>query len=179
MKPNRGVKTRQKSILTLFIPPVFLIVLFMLNPGRALSYESQAAPAPSAGSPSQLELNRQMTIAEAQHEIARIQINKGQYDRVVPEMKKIFELNLPEKFEQAVAESASMIAGMLVEKQQFAIAHDLLDEALKRMKVNENKAALFMIQGYAFKSEGKLEKALESLEKAVELERRRIRPNRQ
>ena len=179
MKLNRGVKTLRKSILTLFIPPVFLVVSFVLNPALAVSYGSQAASAPSAGPPSQQELKQMTSIAWTQHEIIRVLISQGQYGRVVSEMKKILELNLPEKFEGAVAESASLIAGMLIEKQQFAVAHEVIAETLKKMKANENKAALFMIQGYAYKSEGKLEKALESLERAVELERRRIRPSRQ
>jgi tetratricopeptide (TPR) repeat protein len=177
MKFNREAKTRKKRILRLFIPPIFLVVLFMFNPALALSYEGQAASAPSAGTPSQQELDRMTLIAETQHEIVKLLIARGQYGRVVTEVKKILELKLPEQFEEAVAKSASQIAGMLIEKQQFAVAHEVLDEALKRMKLNENKANLFMIQGYTFKSEGKLEKALESLEKAVEL--RRVRPNRQ
>jgi tetratricopeptide (TPR) repeat protein len=121
------------------------------------------------------EVKQMLSIAESQHEIVILLIKQGQYQRVVPEMKKIFELNLPEKYEEAVAQSASLIAGMLVERQQFAVAHEVVNEALKRARLNENKAALFKVEGYVYKSEGNLEKALESLEKAVQLERARIR----
>ena len=51
-----------------------------------------------------------------------------------------------------MAQSASLISEMLVEKSQFAIAHELIDESLKKMRLNENKAALWKIQAYVFKS---------------------------
>ena len=133
-------------------------------------FEQQASSVPPGD-----ELKQMLSIAESQHEIVTLLIKQGQYQRVAPEMKKIFELNLPEKYEEAVAQSASLVAGMLVERQQFAIAHEVVNEALKRARLNENRAALFKVEGYVYKSEGNLEKALESLEKAVQLERARIR----
>jgi len=144
----------------------------------ALSFEMPAAFEPQASSAVPLgdyDLKQMLSIAESQHEIVTLLIKQGQYQRVAPEMKKIFELNLPEKYDEAVAQSASLVAGMLVERQQFGIAHEVVNEALKRARLNESKAALFKVEGYVYKSEGNLEKALESLEKAIQLERARIR----
>ena len=145
---------------------------FLSGSGMPASFYQQA----SAGPPGDQEVKQMLSIAESQHEIIKLVIKQGQYQRVLPEMKKILELNLPEKYEEAVAQSASLVAGMLVERQQFGIAHEVLNEALKRARRNENKAALLKLEGYVYKSEGNLEKAVESLEKAVQLERVRVRP---
>jgi tetratricopeptide (TPR) repeat protein len=121
------------------------------------------------------DIKQMLSIAEAQHEIVKLLIAQGRLDRILPEMRKIFELRLPEKYDSLVAQSASLIANLLAESKQFALAHDLLDEAQKRMRLNENKASLMKIQAYIYKSEGNLEKALQSLEKAIELEKQRNR----
>ncbi len=117
-----------------------------------------------------------LSIAESQYEIVKLVIKQGNYERVLPEMRKIYELNLPVRYEQAVAESTSLVAHLLVESKQFGLAHDVLKEALPRMKDGRNEASLLKIQAYVFKSEGKLQEALETLERAVTIERRLIRP---
>ena len=99
-----------------------------------------------------------LSIAESQYEIVKLTIKQGNYDRVLPEMRKIYELNLPQQYEQAVAESASLVAHLLVENKQFGLAHDVLNEALQRMKDDRNKASLLKIQAFVYKSEGKLRK---------------------
>lgn len=117
-----------------------------------------------------------LSIAESQYEIVKLTIKQGNYDRVLPEMRKIYELNLPQQYEQAVAESASLVAHLLVENKQFGLAHDVLNEALQRMKDDRNKASLLKIQAFVYKSEGKLQEALQTLEQAIAIERRLIRP---
>jgi hypothetical protein len=52
----------------------------------------------------------------------------------------------------------------------------LLDEALSRMRQPENAASLLKIKAYIYRSEGKLGKAIETLERAVELERQQTQP---
>ena len=131
---------------------------------------------PPAGQQGQDSVEVLLSIAESQYEIVKLLIKRGNYDRVLPEMKKIYELNLPVRYEQAVAESASLVAHLLVENRQFALAHNVLKEALPRMKDGRNEASLLKIQAYVFKSEGRLQEALETLERAVAVEKRLIRP---
>jgi tetratricopeptide (TPR) repeat protein len=155
-----------------------LCALVLWSPATGMLH---ARPVPQAGvasapEPSDADLRQMLSIAEAQHEIAKLVIVQGRLDRVLPEMRKIYELKLPDKYESLVAQSAGGIAGLLLESKQFALAHDVLDEAQKRMRLNENKASLLKIQAFVYKSEGNLEKALQSLEKAVELEKQRNRP---
>jgi tetratricopeptide (TPR) repeat protein len=158
------------------------IALIFLAPSSGAFFSSTsnllalAAPQLVQLEPSPDELSRMLSIAEAQHEIVKLRISQGRFDLVLPEIKKIFELKLPDKYESNVAQSACLLANDLVENKQFSLAHDVLDQALHRMKLNENKASVLKIQAYVFKSEGNLDKALQCLERAVELEKQRSRP---
>jgi tetratricopeptide (TPR) repeat protein len=134
------------------------------------------AAAQTAGQAGRESVDALLSIAESQYEIVKLTIKQGLYDRVLPEMRKIYELNLPQQYEQAVAESASLVAHLLVENKQFGLAHDVLNEALTRMKDDRNRASLLKIQAYVYKSEGKLQEALQTLEQAIAIERRLIRP---
>jgi tetratricopeptide (TPR) repeat protein len=135
-----------------------------------------SAPAQNPARGGQESIDALLSIAESQYEIVRLTIKQGMYDRVLPEMRKIYELNLPPQYEQAVAESASLVAHMLVENKQFGLAHDVLNEALPHMKDDRDKASLLKIQAYVYKSEGKLQEAMQTLEQAIAIERRLIHP---
>ena len=119
----------------------------------------------------QLTYDQMLSIAETQFEIAKLLIKEGRYDRVLPEMRKILDLNFQGENEQLVAKSSSWIAKALVENKQMTLAHILLDETLDRMKQKQNIAALLKIKAFVYKSDGKYQKAIETYERAVEIER--------
>ncbi len=176
--PQRKTRDGQLMSHKMFIPLGALVALLFVYPWfSSPGFAMQAVMAGRPGTPeiSDGDLRQMLSIAETQHEIVKVLIEQGRFDRVLPEMRKIFDLKLPDKYESNVAQSASLIANALVESRQFALAHAVLDEAQKRMRQNENKASLLKIQAYVYKSEGNLDKALEALEKAVELERQRNR----
>jgi tetratricopeptide (TPR) repeat protein len=147
----------------------FLLLLFT-------AFSPLPAAAQTAGQGGRESVDALLSIAESQYEIVKLTIKQGLYDRVLPEMRKIYELNLPPQYEQAVAESASLVAHLLVENKQFGLAHDVLNEALPRVKDDRNRVSLLKIQAYVYKSEGKLQEALQTLEQAIAIERRLIRP---
>jgi tetratricopeptide (TPR) repeat protein len=124
----------------------------------------------------QLSADQMLSIAEKQHEIARLLIKEGRFDRVLPEMRKILDLNLQGEYEQAVAKSAGFIAYLLTENRQYSLGHELLDETVARMRQTQNVASLLKIKAYIYKTEGKLGKAIETLERAVEIERQQAQP---
>ena len=147
----------------------FVLLLFT-------AFSPLPAAAQTAGQGGRESVDALLSIAESQYEIVKLTIKQGLYDRVLPEMRKIYELNLPPQYEQAVAESASLVAHLLVENKQFGLAHDVLNEALPRVKDDRNRVSLLKIQAYVYKSEGKLQEALQTLEQAIAIERRLIRP---
>jgi tetratricopeptide (TPR) repeat protein len=148
------------------------VSLFIVSGDFTNALAQQMAP---IGERSQ-DVKQALSIAETEHEIIRLLIKQGQFERVLPEMNKIFQLDLPIKYEVYVAQSASLIAEMLVEKNQFLIAHQVLNQAIKNMKKLENQAALYKIQAFVFKSEGNNESALECLQRAIELEKQASKP---
>ena len=119
----------------------------------------------------QLSTDQMLSIAEKQHEIAKLLIKEGRFDRVVPEMRKIFDLNLQGEYEQLVAKSSSFIAYLLAENRQYALGHELLDETLARTRQCENSASLLKIKAYLYKAEGKTAKAIDTLERSVDIEK--------
>lgn len=119
----------------------------------------------------QLSIDQKISIAEKQHEIAKLLIKDGQFERVLPEIRKILDLNLQGEDEELVAKSSSFIAYQLAEAKQILLAHRLVDETLARMKQGGNIAALLKIKAALYSKEGKLQKAIDTLEQAVEIER--------
>lgn len=126
--------------------------------------------------PVEQQVERMLSIAEAQHDIVKLLIKQGRFDQVMPEMRKIYDLNLPERFELNIAQSASLIADLLVQSKQSPLAHEVLNEAFTRMKDDKNRVSILKIQAYVYKSEGKLEDALATLKRAVAIEERQTRP---
>ena len=124
----------------------------------------------------ELSIDQMLSIAETQHEIARLLIKEGRYERVVPEMRKILELNLQGEYEQPVAKSSGFIAYLLAEDKQYLLAHQLLDETLARMQLVDNIASLLKIKALVYKTEGKIGQAIEILERAAEIERQHAQP---
>jgi tetratricopeptide (TPR) repeat protein len=91
-------------------------------------------------------------------------------------MRKILDLNLQGEYEQAVAKSAGYIAYLLTENRQYSLGHELLDETVARMRQTQNVASLLKIKAYIYKTEGKRGKAIETLERSVEIERQQTQP---
>jgi tetratricopeptide (TPR) repeat protein len=142
---------------------------FILMTGLILAVPCSSAPALAQNAP--LSTDQKISIAENQHDIAKLLIKEGRYDRVLPEMRKILDLNLQGEFEELVAKSSSFIAYQLAENKQVALGQELLDETLARMKQGANIASLLKVKAYLYKLEGKLQKAVETLERAVQIER--------
>jgi tetratricopeptide (TPR) repeat protein len=145
-------------ILGLFLPSPYL----------------HAYPVESYAEGAQLSTDQMLSIAEKQHDIAKLLIKEGRFDRVLPEMRKILALNLQGENEQPVAKSASFIAYLLAENKQYALGHELLDEAIAKMQQAENVALLFKTKALIFKSQGKVREAIETLERSVQIEKQGI-----
>ncbi len=150
------------KIVFAFVLAIGLIFAGPWNPTVAYAFFAES---------SQLTVDQALSIAGNHYEIAKLLIKDGKFDRVLPEMRKIFDLNLQGEFEQSVAESSSLIARLLAESKQTALAHELLDETIAKMKQGENVARLLKVKAFFYKSEGKLQKAIDTYERAIDIER--------
>jgi hypothetical protein len=145
---------------------------FVLLIGLIVAGPCATAPAYGSSAESgQLTVDQMLSIAEQHFEVAKLLIKESRFDRVLPEMRKILDLELQGEYEQSVAMSSSLIARQLSEVRQTALAHELVDQTLAKVKQPANIASLLKIKAYLYKSEGKNQKAIDTFERAVEIER--------
>lgn len=169
------VKSRKTSrfrlkILALLVTLLLAAGLFATLPRLANAQALQQAGS-AAGEIADPQLVQTLLSAHVQHEIVKGLIEQGRFDQVLPEMKKLFALNLPDNEQCKVAESAAIIAKLLVDRKQFALAHQVLDGAFARLNLNTDKAAALKIKAWVYKEEGKLDPAVETYKRALELEK--------
>lgn len=114
-------------------------------------------------------------IAEAQHEIVVMLIEKGEFQKVPEAASKVLDLNFPGDKEHLMVDAASFWTDLLLHRRQPQLAQQLLDSAYQRVRLNKSKAALCREKAYVFKIQGDLDAAQKMFEKSVELESSRPR----
>lgn len=128
---------------------------------------AQPVPRETAGAE---EMSR-LEFAAAQHEVIGILLKNGKYSEVLPEFKKILDLDLQEENEKLVVQEAWIIADQLRQAGHFPLAHQILDETLARAQRRTNKFTLLMLKGKMFQEEGRPEEAIQTYRKAQELQK--------
>lgn len=113
------------------------------------------------------------SIAEAQHDIVMLLIKNKEFDKVLPASKKIFGLNFPQNREPLLVNHAQILSDSLIQSRQFALAHRILDEALKSVRSNKSKATLLKEKALVCTKEGKDKEAVRYLQEAVKMEETR------
>lgn len=148
---------------------LIVLVLFFGTPAGAISYSEFLVQAP--GQDVKTETIKKLNYAFAQHEMIMLLIQNKNFAEVLPEVVKILELNLPPKYEERVAKSLVGIAYKLLEVKQSSLGHKVLDEGLRSLSLNGNKANILRFKAILYKEEGELEAAIETFRRANELER--------
>ncbi|UCF36645.1 MAG: hypothetical protein JSU96_17805 [Acidobacteriota bacterium] len=108
-----------------------------------------------------------LRFAATQHEIISILIEEGEFDRVLPEFRKIVNLGLQD--ERLVVQEVGVVTNGLMVLDAFSTAHQIIDEFLPLAKERENQFTLLMIKGKVFKQEGRLKDAVKMYRQAQEL----------
>ncbi len=116
--------------------------------------------------------------AEMQHEIIMLLIENKQFEQIPVAAEKIFELEFPEDQQNLFVREAQLLTDALLHHQETAIAHQVLDIAIKCARDDKVKARVFREKAYLFKKEGNSEEALRYFEESLELERKaRLAPD--
>lgn len=118
----------------------------------------------------QTDWEKTRSIAEAQHEIVMLAIKNKQYDKVLPNSKKIFALTFPTNREHLLVDHAKLSSSLLVEQANYPLAHQIVDEAIKVVRNNKSKAALLKEKAVICSREGHDGDAMKFFEEAVKLE---------
>ncbi|MBI3940119.1 MAG: hypothetical protein HY315_04745 [Acidobacteria bacterium] len=108
--------------------------------------------------------------AETQHEIVALCILKSHFNQVLPEMRKVYSLKFPEKYESMLSQEIEIVSDQLMHQKQYQIAHQVIDEGLVLLKSNKNKAAVLKKKAYILKKQGREEEALQYFKQSVALE---------
>jgi tetratricopeptide (TPR) repeat protein len=153
-----------------YVPPALFLALFLAVSPLSLAALGQTASPATADLATQ-DLDKKLSIAGTRLEMIKVLITQGKFDRVVPEIKVIFQIALPDKYDGEIADTALIVTKLLVDQAQYEVAHKVLDEAFLRVKWNANKAKLLQLKAMIFKLEGKLDKALATWEQALAYEK--------
>ena len=124
--------------------------------------------APTADPPENQALERKRQAAEATYDLIDEYIKKEDYAKAQKEVRNLFDLKLPARLDEPVRVAILNIADKLIKKQQFQVAHRMLDMALKEPIAQRDSNEFYFLMGKAqiYKAEGHNDKAIEYFHKA-------------
>ena len=150
-----------------------LAVLLMLST-IAIAQQKDATSITPPSSVDQ-QIQRKLSLAKGYHDLADLYIKNGALSEAVASEQRILQLRLPAEYEKLVVESISIIVEKLAETRAFDLGQSLIDEALKSIQQDANRAAMLKSKARLYMLAGDNDKALESLRKALDIESRLIR----
>jgi hypothetical protein len=164
--PEKSDRHRGHRLLLLLL--VLLVVSSLPTGVRAQASQQTGAAATEL---TEQQIQQLELTAYTQHEIVTGLVKQGRFDLVLPEMRKIFALNLPDSEESKIALSACLVAKLLVESKRTGLAHNVLDEGYARMNRNIDRATILKIKAGVYTEEGNVKMALETMQRALALEK--------
>lgn len=139
---------------------LLLLCLGSLNP-LVSGQVDQAALQSDAEEQSKLEY------AGAQYEIVAILMEEGKYEAVISQFRTILKLGL--KDETLVLSSTLDFAVAAIEREQYGVAHQIVDDAVSHLRERAKKYTLLMHKAKFLKDQGKLQEAIEVYQKTQQL----------
>ena len=110
-------------------------------------------------------------MAEAQHEIVLLLIEREEFDKVPAAAREIFTLPFPPEEEHRIVKEAEILTSALLSHNRADLAHVVLNDALTNVKSPKNKARLHKEKAFVLRKEGKDDEAMQEFQKCVELEK--------
>lgn len=133
---------------------------------------ASVAPAQVANGeiPATADLETRLRFAATQHEIISILLQEQEFELVRQEFEKILALQFSEEHEKLVVQEAWIIAQQLLQADQFALTHEIIDATLGQIRSSENQFTLLMLKGKVLRDEGRLQEALSVYQEARQLQ---------
>jgi|WetSurMetagenome_2_1015567.scaffolds.fasta_scaffold02364_8 tetratricopeptide (TPR) repeat protein len=141
-------------------------ILFLL-----MAILAPTVPATSQESPAQA-LGKTRNMAEMQHEIVMLLIQKKEYEKALGEAAKIFDMKWPIDQEPLLLKELLFISDKLLQEKQAPLAVRLLDSNSKVFRTNASQVSILKEKGYLYKSLNEADKALECFRQAQLLEKK-------
>jgi tetratricopeptide (TPR) repeat protein len=143
-------------------------LLFLLVGGLAPLLPSVAPQSDSRDS-----LSQKKSMAETQHEIVMLLLEKKEFEKAGMEANKIFDMAWPESQEPLLLKELLILSDQFLRQGQPQIGLQLIEKNSKRFKNNSSQIEILKAEGYLYKSLRQNDKALECFQKAQDLERKR------
>ena len=105
--------------------------------------------------------------AEAEHQIMAVAMKQHDFTQVLPEMRRVYALRFPGKYEVALSREIEIVSDFLMHEKQYDLAHKIIDEGLVILTRGENKAAVLKEKAYILRKQGKEEDALRCFREAL------------
>ena len=112
------------------------------------------------------DLEAKLRFAGSQHEIIGLLLDEERYAEVLPEFRKILDLNLTSEDEKPVVQEAWLVGESMSEVGEYELAHQVVDETLDELDTSESMFYLLMLKGKIFQDEGLTEEVLEAYQEA-------------
>ena len=111
-------------------------------------------------------------IAEAEHEILMMIIEKKEWAAVPAKARELFSLSFPADREYMKVEAAREYVDKLIHANQMKLAHSVLDAALAGLALPKHQADILREKGFVCEKEGLEDEARQLFEQSVALERK-------
>ena len=145
-----------RTILTLF-----LLFAPLSSVGRA----QQEARSQALQQVSDEVLNK-LQAAAIQHEAIAVLLEEQKFPAVIPGLKEIFDLELPQEYEIYQVREVQSVVQKLREKRQLSVAHSAVDLGLKYLEEDKSKASLYLLKSQLYRDSGQIREAAEATELA-------------
>ena len=122
------------------------------------------------------DLQKTKSVAESQHEIVMILLQKKEFAKAQEEANKIFQMRWPQSQEPVLLKELLWFSDKFDDNGQPALAVRLLETNLSTFKEDSSKAAIWKEKGYLLKQMGQDDKALDCFREAQRLEKIKLRP---
>ena len=132
------------------------------------------APVPAAdcqSGPKPPDLGKVKSIAESQHEIVMLLLEKRDFSNALTEASKIFVMSWPEDQEPTLLKELLYLSDRFMHKEQASLGMQLLETNQRMFKNVSSQAAIWKEKGYLYKRMNQTDKALDCFREAQRLEK--------
>lgn len=147
-----------------FFQLLFFLVMGLLTSG--IPWITATVPEQSGPDENTMKL---LSLAETLHELAALHIQKDDFPKAVAELRAILDLGLPVKYEEAVYKEVYIVARKLYDKNQKELCYQVLDMGFESIRTPEFKARLLSVRAALLKKDGRLDEAIETYKREVEI----------
>jgi len=116
------------------------------------------------------DIQKKLQTAKMQHALILLLIEDKAYNKVETEWKKVLDLRLGARYENAIAQSLLTIGYKLYAAKQYAVAIKMIDASVASVPfTNANKADIFKFKAGLLQELGDIENAIRAMRYASEL----------